>query len=63
MASFFYIDETNGEVVNNAVRSAVLNTSKRFNTNISAIIMDATDEGIYSNAVKNAITETTTLST
>lgn len=56
MASFFFVDETSGEVVNDAVRSAVLNTSNRFNANISAIIMDATDEGIYSNAVKNAIT-------
>lgn len=56
MASFFYTEETNGEVVNDAIRSAILNTSNRFNTSISAIILDATDEGVYSDAVKNAIT-------
>ncbi len=55
MAKFFYIDEITGEVVNDAVRIAVINTENRFNCNIAANIQDSVDEAAYTNVVRNSV--------
>lgn len=56
MSKFFYTDEVDGEIVNDSIRTAILNTENRFDCSITAIIQNATDEGMYSNAVRNSIT-------
>ncbi len=55
MSKFFYTAEMDGEVVNDAVRTALINTENRFNCSITANIQDSVDEGAYTNVVRNSI--------
>lgn len=55
MSKFFFASEFDGEVVNDAIRTSILNTENRFGCKISAVIQDSVDEGAYTTVVRNSI--------